>query len=148
MFTLEHTHNSTKIKSLNVTSRRTCGYYRLRKEIVRGLGAVTWLWLGVCKKPTNRKNRFKLTEPLQKSRLSSVSVLLHKKLKILVRFSVTDLNASNRLNQIEIYYYIIILYFILNIHSIKFVTWAWAWPCLNYSSPLPLFLERSPLPIG
>ena len=30
--------------SLKVTSRRTYGCCRLRKEIVCGLGAITWLW--------------------------------------------------------------------------------------------------------
>ena len=85
----------------------------------------------------------KLKKPLQTDRIAAKisvrfrfgSVLLHKKPKILVRFSVADLNVPNRT---EIYYYIIILYIILNIYSIKFVTWAWAWPCQNYSSPLPI----------
>ena len=32
------------LSSLKVTSRRTCGCCRSKKEVIRGLGAVTWSW--------------------------------------------------------------------------------------------------------
>ena len=70
--------------------------------------------LGMCKKPKNRKNCFKTTEPMQKFQFGSVSVLLYKKLKISVQFFMANFNAPNQPNR-AILLYIIILYFILNI---------------------------------
>ena len=59
--------------------------------------------LGVCKKLTNRKNHFKLIEPMQKFQFGSVLVLLYKKPKISVRFSVANSNTPNWPNRTEIY---------------------------------------------
>ena len=51
------------------------------------------------------KNHFKSTEPMQKFRFGSVSVLLYLKPKISVQFSVANFNTLNRPNQTKIYYY-------------------------------------------
>ena len=71
-------------------------------------------------------------KPLQTDRTVakiSVSVLLYKKPKISVRFSVVDLNALNRSNQTKIYYYII-FYIKYIIYNIKFVNMGLALPKL------------------
>ena len=80
--------------------------------------------VGVCKKPRNKK------KPLQTDRtdakisiqfqFGSVSILLYKKLKISVRFSVANFNTPNRPNRTEIYYYII--FYIKYIIFCKYLT--------------------------
>ena len=82
---------------------------------------------GVCKKPKNRKNQFKPIEPMQKFRFGLVLILLNKKLKSSVRFSVANFNKLNRQNRTEIYYYIII--YIKYIIFYKYLIWLWLTLC-------------------